>query len=407
MTFDAAAFRKNFPVLFTPVNGKDYYYFDTAATSLKPKCVADRLQHYYLYEVANIHRGSHYLGRLGTEHYEAVREKAKNFINASSSEEIVFVRGVTEAINLLAYTYGDTFNAQDTVVVSSYEHHSNVVPWVLLKQRRNCQLAVLNYNDDGSISDEEIQRVLKLRPRILSLQVYSNVTGVRFDVEKILSAFTKTETITVLDAAQCVLHEKINVQKWNCDFLTFSGHKMFGPFGAGVLFGKKERLQKLPPFMGGGSMISQVGWDQLVLQDAPYKFEAGTPNIADVIGFGEALDFISNYGIESWQEHTRNLVTTLENALQNMPKIKVIGPATNGVRKADIVSFIYEGAHPSDVGEILDQMGIAVRAGHHCAQPLMKKFGISGTVRVSFAPYNLKSDVDFLVQALQKTGEIL
>lgn len=405
--FDVEAFRKDFPVLQTKINHKDYYYFDTAATSLKPKCVADRIHQYYLYEVSNIHRGSHYLGRLGTENFESVRGQTARFINAASDQEIIFVKGVTEAINLLAYTYGQNMKAQDVVCVSGFEHHSNIVPWLLLRDKNQCALNVIAFNVDGSIDDEEIDKLLSLKPKLVSLILYSNVTGVRFDVEKVLSALKGSSTITIIDAAQAVLHESLDVQKLDCDYLTFSAHKMFGPFGTGVLYGKTSRLEGLPPFMGGGSMISHVQWDKVVLQNAPHKFEAGTPNIADVIGFGEALRFIHQWGVRSWYEHTKKLVSTLEDGLKTLPKIRQRGPLVGDCVKSDIVSFEYKGAHPSDVGELLDQMGIAVRAGHHCAQPLMSSLGVSGTVRVSFGPYNTLKDVDFLLEGLRKVGEIL
>lgn len=405
--FNIDSFRQQFPVLGTQVNGKDFYYFDTAATSLKPRPVADRIHDYYLFESANIHRGSHYLGRLGTENYEAVRQKAARFINAPSQNEIVFVKGVTEAINLLAYSYGQALTPKDVVVVSGAEHHSNIVPWSLLRDRTHCQLQVLSFKEDGSIDDSEIEKALALKPAIVSLILYSNVTGVRFDVEKVLQAFKGTPTITVVDAAQAVLHERLDVQALGVDFLTLSAHKMFGPFGTGILYGKKDRLEECPPFMGGGSMISQVSWDKIILQSAPHKFEAGTPNIADVIGFGVAIDFIEQWGVSSWTSHTRSLVEKLEKDLEGFERIRQIGPRTTESKKADIVSFVYDGAHASDVGEILDQMGIAVRAGHHCAQPLMQQYGIAGTVRVSFGPYNTLGEVDFLVQALKKVGSIL
>lgn len=405
--FDVEAFRKDFPVLQKKINQKDYYYFDTAATSLKPKCVADRIHQYYLYEVSNIHRGSHYLGRLGTENFEAVRGQTARFINAALDQEIIFVKGVTEAINLLAYTYGHQMTAQDVVCVSGFEHHSNIVPWILLRERTQSPLNVLLFNADGSIDDKEIDKLLSLTPKLVSLILYSNVTGVRFDVEKVLSALKGSSTITIIDAAQAVLHEPLDVQKLDCDYLTFSAHKMFGPFGTGILYGKASRLEELPPFMGGGSMISQVHWDKLVLQNAPHKFEAGTPNIADVIGFGEALRFINQWGVHSWSEHTKSLVGTLERELKAIPKIQQIGPVAGDCVKSDIVSFEYQGAHPSDVGELLDQMGIAVRAGHHCAQPLMSSLGVSGTVRVSLGPYNTLKDVEFLLEGLRKVGEIL
>lgn len=405
--FDVEAFRKDFPVLQTKINQKDYYYFDTAATSLKPKCVADRIHQYYLYEVSNIHRGSHYLGRLGTENFEAVRGQTARFINAALDQEIIFVKGVTEAMNLLAYTYGHQMTAQDVVCVSGFEHHSNIVPWILLRERTQSPVNVLLFNADGSIDDKEIDKLLSLKPKLVSLILYSNVTGVRFDVEKVLSALKGASAITIIDAAQAVLHEPLDVQKLDCDYLTFSAHKMFGPFGTGILYGKASRLEELPPFMGGGSMISQVHWDKLVLQNAPHKFEAGTPNIADVIGFGEALRFINQWGVHSWSDHTKSLVGTLERELKAIPKIQQIGPVAGDCVKSDIVSFEYQGAHPSDVGELLDQMGIAVRAGHHCAQPLMSSLGVSGTVRVSLGPYNTLKDVEFLLEGLRKVGEIL
>lgn len=405
--FNVELFRQHFPVLSTKVNGKDYYYFDSAATSLKPKSVADRLHHYYLYEAANIHRGSHYLGRLGTENFEAVRVQACQFVNARSSDEIVFVKGVTEAINLLAYSYGQKMTAQDTVVLSMYEHHSNIVPWHLLRERTSCKIEVLKVNNDGSVSADELARIKCLNPKIVSMIMYSNVTGVRLDIEGILNEFKNTSTITIVDAAQAVLHEKIDVQKIDCDYLTFSAHKMFGPFGVGVLYGKKQCLEECPPFMGGGSMISQVQWNKIVLQNPPHKFEAGTPSVADVIGFGVAIDFMNMWSINSWVEHTQALVSRVESEINHFSRIRQVGPNIHKARKADIVSFVFDGAHSSDVGEVLDQMGVAVRTGHHCAQPLMSDFGITGTVRLSFGPYNSQKDVDYLLEALQKVGTIL
>lgn len=405
--FSVESFRQHFPVLSAKVNDKDFYYFDTAATSLKPREVADRIHQYYLYESSNIHRGSHYLGRLGTQNYEAVRTKVGNFIGASHENEIVFVKGVTEAINLLAYSYGQSMTPQDTVVVSGYEHHSNIVPWLLLRDRTHCTVKTLNFKDDGSIDPNEIDAVKALKPRIVSLIMYSNVTGVRFDIESVINAFKGTDTITIVDAAQAVLHEKLRVQELGCDFLTFSAHKMFGPHGTGVLYGTQARLEECPPFMGGGSMISQVQWDKVVLQNPPHKFEAGTPNIPDVIAFGTALDFIAKWGVYSWASHTQSLVHHFETELKKFPRVRQIGPETVDCKKADIVSFVYDGAHASDVGELLDQMGVAVRAGHHCAQPLMSQFGISGTVRVSFGPYNTKKEVDYLLESLRKVGDIL
>lgn len=410
MSFDVIDFRKKFPILETKVAGQDLVYFDNAASSLKPKVIADTLAYYYLYETANIHRGAHYLSRQGTEKYEHVREKVQQFINASSKNEIIFTRGVTESINLLSYAYGENFLQEgDEILLSPFEHHSNLIPWRMLAEKMGLKIRYIPFDSLGQVSDEALNKVFTPQVKLASLMVYSNVTGVRLNVEKVLDKCKSLNVISVLDAAQAMLHEKLDVQKLDCDFLTFSSHKMLGPYGIGVLYGKLALLEEMPPFHGGGSMVSLVNEDKIVFQDSPYKFEAGTPSIADVLGLGAAIDFINHYSIKDWGVHGRQLMRTLELELKKFEKIKMHGPlVTAGAdTKCDILSFTYEGAHASDVGELLDQMGIAVRAGHHCAQPLMQTLGVPGTVRVSLAPYNTMDEVEKFIDALKKVEKLL
>jgi cysteine desulfurase / selenocysteine lyase len=405
--FDVQSFRKQFPQLQTKVGGQDLVYLDSAATSLKPRRVADRLHSYYLNEVANIHRGAHFLSRQGTENYEAVRLQTKKMINGSNGE-VVFTRGVTEAMNLLAYSFGfEHLGLGDVILLTPYEHHSNIIPWKILSENTGCQIELLEFDRSGNITEAALNRAFSKNVKLVSMMLYSNVTGVRLNVEPVLQKARAIGALTVIDAAQAMLHEKIDVQKLDCDFLTFSAHKMFGPFGVGVLFGKSEILNDLPPFQGGGSMISSLSWSKSVYQDAPHKFEAGTPNIADVIAFGEALSMLEEASLEAWAQHGKKLGLSVEKALQANSRVQLMGPTYAESRKTDIISFSYEGAHPSDVGEMLDQMGIAVRAGHLCAQPLMESMGVQGTVRVSLAPYNDENDVEKFVNAMEKIKGIL
>jgi cysteine desulfurase/selenocysteine lyase len=403
-------FRKKFPILDTKVSGHNLIYFDSAASSLKPKVIADTLAYYYLYETANIHRGAHYLSRQGTEKYEQVREKTQMFINAASKNEIVFTRGTTEAINLIASSYGSEFlKAGDEILLSPFEHHSNLIPWRMLCDKIGCKIRMIPFDQDGHVSEEQLTAAFTPQVKLVSLMIYSNVTGVRLDVESVIAKAKKQGVVTVLDAAQAMLHETIDVQKLDCDFLTFSSHKMLGPYGVGVLYGKYEMLNKMPPYQGGGSMVSLVTLNSIVYQDPPYKFEAGTPSIADVMGLGAAIDFINHHTIKDWVVHGRQLLRTLEIEMKSFDRVKLFGPLVSegADGKADILSFSYEGAHASDVGELLDQMGIAVRAGHHCAQPLMQVLGVSGTVRVSLAPYNTMDEIENFLLALRKVGNLL
>lgn len=407
MSFDSVGFRQQFPQLQTKIQGQDLVYLDSAATSLKPKRVADRLYNYYLNEVANIHRGAHFLSRQGTENYEAVREQTKQWIGGHEGE-IVFTRGVTEAINLLSYSLGfEHLGLGDVILLTPYEHHSNIIPWKILSENTGCQIELLDFDRTGNITEAALNRAFSKNVKLVSMMLYSNVTGVRLNVETVLKRARAKGAITVIDAAQAMLHERVDVKKLDCDFLTFSAHKMLGPFGVGVLYGKKELFKDLPPFQGGGSMISSVSWTKTVYQDAPFKFEAGTPSVADVIAFGEALKILQESSLEEWVQHGKKLGLQVEQALKQNSRVQLISPTYADARKTDIISFNYEGAHSSDVGEMLDQMGVAVRAGHHCAQPLMESMGVSGTVRVSLAPYNNEYDVEKFVNAMEKIKGIL
>jgi len=403
MAFNENEFRSHFPILENRVNGHQLVYFDNGASSLKPKEVAETIYNYYLRETSNIHRGAHTLARQGTERFESTREKTRAFVKAREAREIVFTRGVTEAINLLAHTL--PVDTGDVIWLSNFEHHSNLIPWKLLCERTGARLERLEFDVDGQVNEKQLAKLLEKPPRVVSLALYSNVTGVRLEVEKV---FAQTPgAFKIIDAAQAMLHEAVDVQKLNCDFLAFSGHKMLAPYGVGVLYGRAEKLAELAPFHGGGSMVSRVSWEATVYQDLPHKFEAGTPSIPDVLGLGTAIDFINRYKMDEWVAHGRQITAYLETELRKIKKVKLIGAPVSKGRKCDIVSFTYEGAHPSDVAEILDQMGVAVRAGHHCAQPLMDEFHIPGTVRVSLAPYNTQTEAESFIAAMKKVGEVL
>lgn len=408
MSFDVTPLRAQFPQLERHVGDHPLVYLDNAATSLKPRRVAQCLSDYYLNDVANIHRGAHYLSRQGTEKYEAVREQVKNWIGAAQTGDIIFTRGVTESINLISYAYGfEHIGLGDVILLTPFEHHSNIIPWKILAENTGCEIQLLPFDRYGQISPENLEKVFTKKVKLVSMMLYSNVTGVRLDVEAVLAKARAMGARTIIDAAQGMLHEKIDVKKLDCDFLTFSAHKMFGPFGVGVLYGRKEILQELPPFQGGGSMISSVSWEKTVYQDSPFKFEAGTPSIADVIAMGEAVRMIQESSLSDWTAHGRKLGEMIENFLVEQPKVQLISPRYSEAHKTDIVSFTYQGAHASDVGELLDQMGVAVRAGHHCAQPLMDSLQIQGTVRVSLAPYNNSLDAERFMNCMEKVGRMI
>ncbi|MBY0316255.1 MAG: cysteine desulfurase [Bdellovibrionales bacterium] len=408
MSYNVEKFREQFPMLSQKVNGEPFVYLDNAASSLKPVSVAERLYKYYTSETANIHRGAHYFSRLGTEHYEGVRDKVKTLINAAAREEIVFTRGTTDSINLVMYSYGlKEIQKGDIILLSPFEHHSNIIPWKMLEERTGCKIEVLPFGMDGRLSQDALKSYEDQPVKMISLVLYSNVTGVRLDVEPVIEWSKKKKAITFIDAAQAMLTEAIDVQKMDCDLLTFSGHKMFAPYGVGVLYGKKAFLDGLSPFEGGGSMISQVSWESVVYQDTPHKFEAGTPNISSVLGLGEAIDFMKKYDLSDWNAHEKALILRLEKELSQYPSVTLYGPSISEVRKSAVLSFNWKGAHSSDVGEILDQSGVAVRAGHLCAQPMMKMLEVPGTVRVSLAPYNSEQDIELFLKAFKKVEGLL
>lgn len=402
--FDAARIRKNFPALHQKIYGKPLVYLDNAATTQKPTAVIRSLEQYYTSENANIHRGIYYLSQQATNAYEGARAKVRQFINARSNEEIIFVRGATEGINLVAQSYGRTYLRKgDEIVISAMEHHSNIVPWQMLCDETGARLRVAPINDAGEILMEEYEKLLSEKTKFVSITGVSNVIGTVNPVREMVQSAHRRGIPVLVDGAQAVPHLKVDVQDLDCDFLVFSGHKMFGPTGVGVLYGKSELLEKMPPYQGGGDMISSVTFEKTVYNKVPYKFEAGTPHIAGVIGLGRAIDFLNEIGMEEIAAYEEDLLRYATEALGRVPGLRLIGTAR---KKSAIVSFVLEDVHPHDIGTILDRQGVAIRAGHHCAMPLMQRFGVPATARASFAFYNTRDDVDALCRALGKVREV-
>jgi len=397
--------RKDFPILSTTVYGKPLIYLDNAATTQKPRSVIDTTLQYYSYENANIHRGIHYLSEIATQKYEEVREKVKQFINAEHEEEIIFVRGTTEAINLVASTFGKIrVKKDDEVLITGLEHHSNIVPWQMLCSEKGAKLKVVPINNFGEIEIEEFKKNLTEKVKIIAVTHVSNSLGVINPIKEIIQLAHRNNIPVLVDGAQAVAHLKVDVQKLGADFYAFSSHKVYGPTGVGVLYGKKALLDEMPPYQGGGDMIKSVTFEKTIFNDLPYKFEAGTPNIAGVIGFGSAIDYLNSIDLEQARLHENILLNYLTESLFKMNGLRIIG---NVKEKVPIVSFIVDNIHPHDIGTILDREGIAVRTGHHCAQPVMEHFGIPATVRVSLALYNTLDEIDRLVSAIKKAREIL
>lgn len=397
---DVQALRSLFPVLDQAVNGHPLVYFDNAATTQKPKAVIDALVAYYSGYNANIHRGIHALAERATRAFEDTRESARQFLHAREKEEIIFVRGVTEAINLVAASLGKILlRAGDEIIVSGLEHHSNIVPWQLAAQQYGAVLKVIPVTDSGELDMEAYARLLGSKTRIVAVNHASNSLGTVNPVSLIIQQAHAVGAKVLIDGAQAAAHLDIDVQRLDCDFYCISGHKMYGPTGVGVLYGKREWLEQMPPYQGGGEMIKEVTFEKTTFNDIPYKFEAGTPNIADVIALKSAFDFINHLGKESIRSHENEVLHYAESRLKELKGIRLIGPASD---KVSVQSFLLEGMHPFDVGQLLDARGIAVRTGHHCTQPLMDRFGIEGTVRASFAVYNTKEEVDKLVEGLHR-----
>jgi len=402
---DVNAIRRQFPVLSRKVKGKPLIYFDNAATAQKPQVVIDALVNYYTGYNANIHRGIHTLAEEATAAYEATRDAVTGFINASTREEVIFTRGTTEGINLVAYTWGrQNVKAGDEIIISTIEHHSNIVPWQILCEEKKAVLKVIPVSDSGELLMGEYERLLNEKTKLVSIVHVSNALGTVNPVKQIIELAHKKGAVVFVDGAQSSVHLDIDVQDMDCDFFAFSSHKVYGPTGIGVLWGKKNLLETMPVFQGGGEMIKEVTFQGTIFNDLPYKYEAGTPNIADTIAFKAALDFVSEIGKEKIRKHEDELLAHATMQLEQIPGLTIIGRAKE---KTSLVSFIVDKVHPQDLGILLDNRGIAVRTGHHCAQPCMIRFDIPGTVRASFAMYNTKEEIDELITGLRKAIKTL
>jgi cysteine desulfurase/selenocysteine lyase len=403
--YDVEAIRADFPILREQVYGRPLVYLDNAATTQKPTAVIDALVRYYHHSNANIHRGVHLLSERATEDYEAARATVQSFLHAREAREIVFTRGATEGINLVAQTYGRSkVGPGDEVLITAMEHHSNIVPWQMLCQEKDAHLRVVPINDFGELDLDEFRRLLTPRTKIVAAAHVSNALGTINPVREIISMAHAAGACVLLDGAQAVPHLPVHVQELDCDFYAFSGHKVYGPTGIGALYGKAELLESMPPYQGGGDMISSVTFEKTLYNKIPYKFEAGTPDIAGAIGLGAALDYVLQLGLKKIGVHEQQLLQYAASQIAAVPGVRIVGTARE---KAGVLSFVMEGVHPHDIGTILDREGVAVRTGHHCAQPVMEIFHVPATVRASFALYNTKQEVDVLLQSIEKVKEIL
>jgi cysteine desulfurase/selenocysteine lyase len=401
---DVEAIRRDFPILASKVHGRPLAYFDNAATTQKPRVVIDSQRRYYESQNANIHRGVHALSELATREYEGAREKVRRFLNAREEREIVWTRGTTEAINLVAQSWGRrNVGSGDEVLVTTMEHHSNIVPWQLLCEEKGAKLRVAPIDDRGRIVMPELEKLLSPRTKIVAVGHVSNALGTVNPVAEIVRLAHRAGAVVLIDGAQAVAHLKVDVQALDCDFYAFSGHKLYGPTGIGALYGKAKLLEAMPPWQGGGDMISSVSFEKTTWNEVPYKFEAGTPNIAGGIGLGVAIDYLLGLGIENAAAREHELLVYATAKLGEVPGLRIVGTADE---KAAVVSFLLDDIHPHDVGTILDREGIAIRTGHHCAQPVMTRFGIPATARASFAFYNTKAEIDALVAGLRKVLEV-
>ena len=397
---DIAQIRQRFPILHQKVNGKPLIYFDNAATSQKPDSVIKALVDYYQGYNANIHRGIHTLAEKATKAYEDTRQSLKQFINAASEEEIIFTRGVTESINLVASSYGRAFlNEGDEILLSGLEHHSNIVPWQLIAEEKGAKIRVIPVSPEGELDLDSYRKLLSPKTKIVALNHASNSLGTINPVKDIIDLARGVGAVVLIDGAQAGAHLPIDVQYLDCDFYCLSSHKMYGPTGTGILYGKKSILEKMPPYHGGGEMIKEVTFEKTTYNDLPYKFEAGTPNIADVIAYKAAVDFINELGNDNMERHEQELLAYAREKVEKLDRLRLIGTARE---KVSVLSFVIDGIHHFDIGQMLDARGIAVRTGHHCTQPLMTQYCIEGTVRASFAVYNTKEEIDNLVDGLQR-----
>jgi len=404
MSFDVERVRSEFPILATEMRGRPLTYLDSAASAQKPHVVIDAMSDFYRAHYANIHRGVYQLSAEATEQYEAVRTRVAHFIGARDSREIIFVRNATEAINLVARTWGEeNIGEGDEIVLTVMEHHANIVPWQMLASRRGATIRVAEIDDTGVLDLEHLKSLLGPRTKLLAFTHVSNALGTINPVTELVSHARERGIVTLVDGAQAVPHQPVNVAALGCDFYVFSGHKVFGPTGAGVLHGRLERLEAMPPFLGGGDMIESVSFEGTTFAPVPQKFEAGTPDIASVIGFGAAIDYLDGIGMDEIAAYEHGLLSYATERLQKVPGLRIVGTAKE---KAAVISFVLEEVHPHDIGTVLDGEGIALRAGHHCAQPLMRRMGVPATARASFTFYNTSDEIDRLVDALIKTTEL-
>jgi cysteine desulfurase / selenocysteine lyase len=404
-TTDFKKLRGDFPILSRTVNGKPLVYFDNAATTQKPQQVLDAIQHYYAYYNSNVHRGVHTLSQEATTAQEESREKVRKFINAKGANEIIFTRGTTESINLVAASLSKFyFKPGDEIVISAMEHHSNIVPWQMACEQTGAKLKVIPIDDAGEILFDEFEKLLNDKTKLVAVVHVSNSLGTINPVKKIIEKAHARNIPVLLDGAQAIQHTPVDVQQLDCDFYCFSGHKMYGPTGIGILYGKEKWLEQMPPYQGGGEMIKHVTFAKTTYNDLPFKFEAGTPHIEGAIVLGTAIDYINSIGIDAIQKYEHELLAYATEQLSAIEKIRFIGTAKE---KAPVISFLIEGVHPYDTGVILDKLGIAVRTGHHCTEPLMERFKIPGTVRASLVFYNTKEEIDVLVSGVKKAQQML
>lgn len=402
---DIERVRQDFPILDQLVNGKPLVYFDNAATNQKPIPVLNALAHYYERDNANIHRGIHTLAERATHDFEASRQKIQSFLNAPHLEEIIFTYGTTDGINLVAQSYGRTFlKAGDEIIISTLEHHSNIVPWQMLCEERGCVLKVIPIDDNGDLLLDAYEKLLTERTKLVSCVHVSNALGTINPVKTIIDMAHRVGAVVLIDGAQASSHLDLDVQAMDCDFYVFSAHKLYGPTGMGVLYGKRDILNAMPPYRGGGEMIKEVTFEKTTYNDLPYKFEAGTPNIADVVAVRTALEYMESLGKENIAAHEHDLLVYATDHLSEMPGVRIVGQAKE---KIGVISFVLEGIHHQDTGVILDQLGIAVRTGHHCTQPLMRRLGLAGTTRASFAVYNTRDEIDRLVQGIRRVQNMM
>jgi len=404
-SYDVFKIREDFPVLKETVHGKPLVYLDNAATTQKPKSVIDAIVHYYSSYNANIHRGIHTLAEKATAAFEETRKTVKDFINAPSTEEVIFTKGTTESVNLVAATWGrKNIKAGDEIIISALEHHSNMVPWQLLAQEKGAKVRIIPVNDHGELIMEEYQKLLNEKVKIVAVNHVSNTLGTVNPVKEIAKLAHQNGALVLFDGAQATSHLDIDVQDLDADFYAFSGHKLYGPTGIGILYGKKNILEDIPPYQGGGEMIKEVSYDQCSFNDLPYKFEAGTPNIADAIALKEAIEYVTQLGKLNIRAHENDLVSYTTGLMTDIPGLKLVGTAKD---KVSVISFIIEGIHHQDLGVLLDQSGIAIRTGNHCTQPLMGRFNITGTSRASFALYNTREEADKLIAGIHKAIKML